>query len=111
LERSNGSNKKNVVQVTPYSVSFSKKALSDIQQTINYYEAIQEGLGEKFRINLTAVLERIRRNGKFASIRYDNIRCARVRRFPFLVHYQIFSNNNVLIVAVYSTYQKPLWEE
>ncbi len=95
----------------PYSIAFSEKALSDIEKSINYYESIRPELGEKFRLNLIVALESIRRNALFASVRYDDIRCARVRRFPYLVHYKLLKGNNVIILAVYSTYQKPLWEK
>ncbi len=97
--------------MTPYSISFSEKALSDIEQTIHYYESNLVGLGEKFRLNLMVVLESIQRNALFASVRYDDIRCARVRRFPYLVHYKVLMGNRVIILAVYSTHQKPLWEK
>jgi plasmid stabilization system protein ParE len=97
--------------VTPFSISFSERALRDIHKTIQYYEAIQVGLGEKFRLNLTKVLESIQMNALFSSVRYDDIRCARIRRFPYLVHYELLKGNQVIILAVYSTHQKPLWEE
>jgi plasmid stabilization system protein ParE len=97
--------------VKPNTVTFSEKALRDIDKTITYYASIREEIGEKFRLNLMAVLNSIQRNALFASVRYDDIRCARVRRFPYLVHYKILQGNNVVILAVYSTHQKPLWEK
>ena len=43
-------------------MTFSEKALSDIEKTIYFYSSIQEELGEKFRLNLLAVLISIQRN-------------------------------------------------
>jgi len=93
-----------------FVVTFSPMALADIEQAIGYYEDLQEGLGEKFNDSLQVTLNAIRRNALFASVRYDDIRCAQIKKFPYMVHYHVDNEQAVTVVAVYSSYKQPLWE-
>ncbi len=91
-----------------FIVTFSPVALDDVEETKAYYEKIQTGLGKRFSTQLQATLNTIRQNPFFASIRYDDIRCARVKKFPYLVHYCVVEKEMlVIIIAVYSTYREP----
>lgn len=94
-----------------YIVVFSPLALNDIEQAVTYYNEHQKGLGKRFALQVQQALSAIKRNPLFASIRYEDIRCAQVSKFPFLIHYKIDeATSTVTIAAVYSTYQQPLWE-
>lgn len=91
-----------------YQVVFSRLALDDIEQAVTYYNKQQKGLGKRFATQIQVALTAIKRNPFFASIRYENVRCAQVPKFPFLVHYLIDETSaTVTIAAVYSTYQQP----
>lgn len=94
-----------------FKVTFSPESILDIREARSYYDEIQPGLGNRFSEELDKVLQSIKRNAQFATVRYADVRCARVRKFPFLVHYKIMDSQWVRILAVYSTYKKPLWEE
>ncbi|WP_407524194.1 type II toxin-antitoxin system RelE/ParE family toxin [Lacibacter sp. MH-610] len=87
---------------------YSPLALQDIEEAKGYYENLQNGLGKKFVSQLQSSLNAIKRNPYFSSVRYDDIRCAQIKRFPYLIHYQINENEfTVTIVAVYSTHREP----
>ncbi len=64
-----------------FIVIFSPVAIDDVEQTIDYYEEQQFGLGKRFAAQLQLILNAIKRNRFFASIRYDNIRCAAIKKF------------------------------
>lgn len=64
------------------TVIFSPLALEDIQNAVLYYERIQSGIGKRFVAQLQLTLGSIKRNPYFASVRYDDIRCAQVKN-PF----------------------------
>ena len=94
-----------------FSIVFSPFSLEDAEQAVAYYEEQQAGLGKKFALNLQLILNAIKRNPYYTSIRYEDIRCAGIKRFPFLVHYHINEESfQVTIIAVYSTHQEPLGE-
>lgn len=93
-----------------FTVIFSPVAIDDAEQAVDYYEEKQTGLGKRFAAQLQLTLNTIKRNPFFASIRYDDIRCAGIKKFPYLVHYHINEEELlVTIIAVYSTYREPLW--
>ncbi len=93
-----------------YKVIFSENALADIEDGVFYYNEQRKGLGKRFAIAVQATLNSIRKNPFFAGVRYDDIRCAAVGVFPYLVHYKIETDTRaVKILSVYSTYKKELW--
>ncbi len=65
-----------------FIVIFSPVAIDDVEQTIDYYEEQQFGLGKRFAAQLQLTLNAIKRNPFFASIRYDNIRWDSIKKFP-----------------------------
>lgn len=92
-----------------FTVIFSPLAIEDAEQAFDYYEEKQTGLGSRFAAQLQLTLNAIKRNPFFAAIRYDDIRCARIKKFPYLIHYHINEDELlVTIIAVYSTYREPL---
>jgi plasmid stabilization system protein ParE len=94
-----------------YKVIYSPHALNDLEDTVRYYNKLQKGLGKRFAGQLQLVLKSIKNNPHFASVRYEDVRCAQVPKFPYLVHYAIEEDTRTLMIAaIYSTHQKPLWE-
>ena len=91
-----------------FTVTFLPLAIDDIEQTLDYYEKQQPGLCKRFAAQLQKTLNAINRNPFFASVRYDDIRCAAIKKFPYLVHYNINEDELVVtIIAVYSAYREP----
>lgn len=94
-----------------YKIVFSPLALTDIEQIVIYYNKQQKGLGKRFVKQIKLTLADITINPFFTNVRYEDIHCARVSKFPFLVHYKIEPLTFIVIIAaVYSTSQQPLWE-
>lgn len=65
-----------------FTVIFSPVAIDDAEQAVDYYQEKQTGLGKQFAAQLQLTLNTIKRNPFFASIRYDDIRCARIKNSP-----------------------------
>jgi len=96
--------------VKNFTVIFSPIAIEDAEQSVNFYEDKQVGLGKRFALQLQTTLIGIKKNPFFGTTRYDDIRCARIKKFPYLVHYHIHEDELlVTIIAVYSTYKEALW--
>ena len=91
-----------------FTVAFSPFALDDIEQAVDYYNQLQPGMGKRFSQQVYLSFTAIKRNPFFATVRYDNIRCAQVKKFPYLVHYHIDESHGIVtIIAVYSTHRSP----
>lgn len=93
-----------------YAIIFSLVTFDDVEKVVEYYEEKQTGLGKRFATQLQLTLNSIKSNPFFATIRYDDIRCTSLKKFPYLVHYHINEDEQIItILAVYSTYKEPLW--
>ena len=93
-----------------YVVSFSEHALKDIELAASYYNEQQTGLGKRFIKEVQNSLKLIRNNPYYSGVRYVDIRCAVVKKFPFLIHYTFSSETrSIQILAVFNTHKKPLW--
>jgi toxin ParE1/3/4 len=91
-----------------YKVIYSAHVLIDLEDVVYYFNEQQKGLGRRFAAQVQLALKSIKSNPHFASFRYDDVRCAQVPKFPYLVHYTIDeAARTVLIAAVYSTHQEP----
>jgi ParE toxin of type II toxin-antitoxin system, parDE len=93
-----------------YAIKFTTQSLDDIEEAVNYYNEQLWGLGNKFLLDLDKVYKAIQLNPFFASVKYDNVRCAAFKKFPFSVHYEIDEKKEVvIIVAVFNTWKNPFW--
>lgn len=88
---------------------FAKK---DIREAALWYEKKQTGLGKRFTQEVRETISFITKTPKACNIRYDAIRTAVLRVFPFIIHYTIDEDNKTVIVsAVLHTSRNPeIWE-
>lgn len=92
-----------------FEIIIQPSALKDIQESIDYYEDIQFDLGIRFENDLNAIFELLESTPHF-QIRYDEVRCIPLNKFPFLIHYTIPAENSIIYVrAVLHTSRKPLF--
>ena len=84
-------------------------AKADIRNSSIWYEAQQKGLGKTFISIIRESIHFITTNPYSFQIRFDEIRTAIVKKFPFLIHYLIDEDSKtIIIVAVFHTSRKPL---
>lgn len=67
-----------------YSWELTTSALNDIEEAVDFYNKHSFGLGNKFLIELDNTIKKIARNPFAFSIKYDEVRWAALKRFPFL---------------------------
>lgn len=96
-----------------FKLIYAVEVFDDLQENINWYNKKRSGLGSRFYKAVKDQTIRINKNPFSVAIRYDDIRCAKVKGFPYLVHYKIFQDANIIkVVAVLSTHRNPqIWEE
>lgn len=91
-----------------YQVSYTREAISDIEEAARWYDRQRQGLGSKFLNSLRSGQLMIRKNPFAFALKYDEVRCIPVSRFPFLVHYKIYPGKKKIIVfAVFHTSMDP----
>lgn len=86
-----------------YTIFIDIRAIIDIQKAIDYYDEQQVGLGEIFESTLHSHIQTLEKNPLF-NIRYDNVRCLPMKKFPYMIHYTVEEINHIVIVrAVFHT--------
>ena len=69
-----------------FKLIVENRALNEIDKAVEYYNDRQKGLGKKFVNDLNNCFTAIKKTPYF-QIRYDDVRCAPLKKFPFLIHY------------------------
>jgi len=80
-----------------FSIVIDPRAIADIQQAIDYYDLELPGLGLKFEAALNNHLITLTKNPHF-EVRYDNVRCLPIKKFPFMIHFTVDQDQNIVSV-------------
>ncbi|MEX0845329.1 MAG: hypothetical protein WD022_08600 [Balneolaceae bacterium] len=95
-----------------FTTVLDPRAMQDIQLAIDYYEEQQPGLGEQFEDILNEYLRKLEQN-PFFQIRYDDIHCLPLQKYPYMIHFTINEQEQLITVrAVFNTFRNPnIWKE
>ena len=93
----------------PYTILVTPTATEDIAVAIEYYNALAADLGYRFADLVAEYFDRIADLPTASAIRYKNVRCKPMKRFPYLIMFTIDeAAHSVNILRVFNTYQEPL---
>lgn len=68
-------------------------------------------LGSRFQKQVKQQINSLKTKAEYYSVRYSDVRCMIIKKFPFLVHY-IIEDSTVRIFAVIHASRNPLiWRE
>jgi len=96
-----------------FKLIYAAEVYDDLQQNIDWYNEKQSGLGARFFKAVKEQISRMKKNPLSVAVRYDEVRCAKVKGFPYMVHFKVFPDiNTVKITVVFSTHRNPkIWNE
>ncbi len=72
-----------------YKLSYTPAATAQIIQIATWYNEQKKGLGKRFKDHLKKEVAEIKKNPFTRSFRYDGVRFAIVKKFPYAAHYTI----------------------
>jgi hypothetical protein len=94
----------------PYTVFITPPASADIMIAFEYYNSKSDCLGKRMTEEVDKLLNIISAMPQAYSMRYRNIRAAKIPSFPFLVFYKINEmNRSIQVLRVFNTHQQPFW--
>jgi len=95
-----------------FTTVLDPRAIQDIQKAIDYYEEQQPGLGVQFEDSLNEYLRKLEQN-PFFQVRYDNVHCLPLKKYPYMIHFTIDEQEQLITVrAVFNTFRDPgIWKE
>lgn len=95
-----------------YRILIGTGSVKDIQKSIDYYEEQEKDLGKLFEEELHEKISALKIN-PFYQIRYDDVHCLPLYKFPHMIHYTVNSEDkSVVIRAVFHSSMSPeKWKE
>jgi hypothetical protein len=95
-----------------YSIKIDIDAFNDIQNTSEWYEMQSKGLGLRYKNQTKKQINSLKKNPYLFSIKYDEIRCRKIEKFPFLIHYTIDDELKLVnVFAIFHTSRSPeIWK-
>jgi len=96
-----------------FSVEYNPEFYNDIVQAVDWYNEKQPGLGDRFLSIVKRQTSNLSTSALHFAIKYDDIRCMGIEKFPFLVHYRVLEHaEKVKIEALLHTSRDPkVWFE
>jgi hypothetical protein len=91
-----------------FKILFHLEAEIEFGESYSWYNEQSDGLGEKFRNAINAVISNIYEHPQHYSKKRFNFREAVVAIFPFVVVYEIIENRNLIhIASIFHTSRNP----
>jgi mRNA-degrading endonuclease RelE of RelBE toxin-antitoxin system len=91
-----------------YRLKFHPDFVNELDAAINYYSEKSATIVKRFKQATKQQLTLLRKSPFTYSERYDDIRFARIAKFPYAIHYSIDpENKEVLVHAFLCDYQNP----
>lgn len=89
-----------------YNLEIKIEAIAEIEDAFYYYEEQQKGLGDAFEKFVDKTINAIIKTPSGFKTISNERRQAVVKKFPFVIVYEIFENN-IVIFAVFHTSRNP----
>ena len=83
-----------------HDVVFHRLAAQEYRSALSWYQRQSPAAAERFRAEIDRVVERISASPLQGTVFRDTFRWMRVRRFPYLLYYEIVDSTLIRIYAV-----------
>ena len=96
-----------------YTVEYNPEFFDDLVLAVDWYNDKQTGLGERFFNQVKEQTAKLSTSSLLFSMKYDDIRCMNIEKFPYLVHYRVDEQSStVKVEALFHTNRNPeIWSE
>jgi toxin ParE1/3/4 len=99
------------MKVQKFSIEVSDEAEIDFDNSYNYYFEERHKVADAFFKRINMSFEDIKQNPFAFPVAYKNIRKYVVKKFPFVIYYQIV-NSTIKVIAIFHTSRNPeIWNE
>jgi hypothetical protein len=96
-----------------FSVEYNPDFFNDIAQAVDWYNEKQAGLGDRLFKSVKQQTAKLSSSALHFAVKYDDIRCLGVEKFPYLVHFRVNEQTKIVKVeALFHTSRNPsIWNE
>jgi len=90
-----------------FEIIIQKRAELEVDEILEYYEQLSEGLGVRFYTEYKSVVETLK-NIPFFEVKYNIVRKLPLKKFPYSIHFTVDEfEKMVSIHAITCDYQNP----
>ena len=96
-----------------FSVEYNPEFYNDLAHAVDWYNDRQAGLGDRFFNEVKKRTETLSTFALLFAVKYDNIRCVGIKKFPYLVHYRVNEQNLTVKVEalLHTSRDSKIWRE
>ena len=96
-----------------FNVEYNPDFYNDLIQSVDWYNEQRTGLGDKFCKSVKKKTSKLSTNALCFAVKYYDIRCMRIEKYPYLVHYRVNEQTKtVKVEALFHTSRDPkIWSE
>lgn len=96
-----------------YKVQYNPDFFNDLTQAVDWYNEKQVGLGDRLFNTIKKQTAKLSATANHFAIKYDDIRCMYIEKFPYLVHYRVNEQTKtVKLEALFHASRDPkIWNE
>lgn len=94
-----------------YKIKIDEDALNDLKEIVIWYNDQVQNLGVRFHKQVKTQINSLKNQPYICSVRYEDVRCMLIKKFPFLIHYAIIEESKVVeIYSIFHTSRNPqIW--
>jgi hypothetical protein len=94
-----------------FTIEYNPEFFNDLVRAVDWYNDKQATLGNRFYDNVKKQTAKLSKSALSFAVRYDDIRCMRIEKFPYLVHYRVNEQTSIVKVeALFHTSLDPkIW--
>jgi plasmid stabilization system protein ParE len=93
-----------------WSIVWRPEAEADLLTTIDWYEWQRSGLGEEFAEAIEKTIALVETRPELYAIVFLGVRRARVRRFPYVIYYRVFSRKVEVLAVLHASRDAKVWQ-
>ncbi len=91
-----------------FNINYSDEASNDYNEAIEFYEKLSIVAADNFINAFDEEMTAINAAPKAASIKHEKYRARVMKKYPYIIAYEIdYDNNNIYIYRIYNTYKDP----
>src|SRR5438105_727500 len=91
-------------------VVLEPEAEEDIERTRDYLEQQRAGTGATFLARVRELLERVEAMPELYAVLWQDVRAARLRRFPFVVYYRVLTDRVKVVAVMHGSRDWSAWQ-
>jgi hypothetical protein len=96
-----------------FVVKYNPEFFNDLIQAVDWYNNKQADLGKRFFDTVGKQTAKLSTSALLFTVKYDDVRCMRIEKFPYLIHYRVNKQTSTVTVeALFHTSRNPkIWNE